>query len=38
VTDTLAWWNSQPKERREKLLTGISSEREQFVLGLYEKL
>jgi 2'-hydroxyisoflavone reductase len=38
VSDTLAWWNSQPKERCEKMLTGISSEREQFVLGLLEKL
>jgi nucleoside-diphosphate-sugar epimerase len=38
VADTLAWWNAQPRERREKLLAGISPEREQFVLGLLEKL
>jgi 2'-hydroxyisoflavone reductase len=38
VADTLAWWNAQPRERREKLLAGISPEREQFILGLLEKL
>jgi 2'-hydroxyisoflavone reductase len=36
VADTLAWWNSQPKERREKMLAGIAPEREQTVLRLLE--
>ncbi len=32
AADTLAWFNSQPAERRQKLRAGISAEREQQVL------
>ena len=35
--DTLAWFNSLPKERQEKLLAGITSERETEVLLAWHK-
>lgn len=37
VRDTLAWWREQPQERREQLRAGISREREQELLALWEK-
>ena len=33
AADTLAWWNSEPEERRTKLRAGISAEREKEVLA-----
>jgi 2'-hydroxyisoflavone reductase len=35
--DTLAWFKSLPKERQEKLLAGITSEREAEVLLAWHK-
>jgi 2'-hydroxyisoflavone reductase len=37
VGDTLAWWNAQPDERREKLRAGISPEREAAVLAAWKQ-
>ena len=37
VKDTLAWWRSQPKERQEKLKSGISAEREAEVLKAFRE-
>jgi 2'-hydroxyisoflavone reductase len=36
AADTLAWYNAQPTERREKLRAGISAEREQQVLAAWK--
>lgn len=33
AADTVAWWNSEPEERRAKLKAGISAERETEVLA-----
>lgn len=36
ATDTLAWYNAQPAERREKLRAGITAEREKEVLAAWK--
>jgi 2'-hydroxyisoflavone reductase len=35
--DTLAWFNSLPKERQEKLKAGLTKERESEVLAEWHK-
>ena len=35
--DTLAWFKSLPKERQEKLVAGITTEREAEVLAAWHK-
>jgi 2'-hydroxyisoflavone reductase len=33
AADTVAWWSTEPEERRAKLKAGISAEREKEVLA-----
>lgn len=37
AVDTLAWWRTQPAERRAKLRAGLSGEREKEILALLDK-
>ena len=37
VTDTLAWWNRLPAERRAKLNAGLSAEKEAEILAAWRK-
>ncbi len=36
AADTLAWWNAEPAERREKLKAGLAPEREAEVLAAWK--
>lgn len=37
IRDTLAWWDTLPTERRDKLKSGIKSDREKEVLAAWHK-
>ena len=37
AADTLAWWKTEPEERRAKLKAGLAPEREKEVLAALKK-